>query len=91
MDLWLILKAVLSLSFVLGLLFLTLFLVKYCQANLLKNPLMKKVKKESRIEVLESKKLDAKNTLMLVRCDKEEHFLLLSPGHNLEIDRVKKK
>lgn len=73
----LLLKAVLSLSFVLGLLLLTLWAMKYLEVNGSKCRFMRKLNEAKRIEIVETKRLDAKNTLVLVRRDNVEHLLVL--------------
>lgn len=70
-------KAVLSLAFVLGLLLLTLWAIKYLEVNSVKCRLFKKLADQRRLNVLETKRLDAKNSLVLVKCDDKEYLLLL--------------
>lgn len=79
----LLLKAVLSLSFVLGLLLLTLWAMKYLEVNGGKCRLMRKLNGAKRIEVVETKRLDAKNTLFLVRRDNVEHLLVIGSSNLL--------
>ncbi len=86
-------KAVLALAFVLGLMMLTLWAVKYLEVRGVKNRFMQKLQNERRIEIVESKRIDARNSLALVRCDDKEYFLLIGATQNVVLDsevRVKK-
>lgn len=87
MELALFFKAVLSLAFVLGLLLLTLWAIKYLEVNAGKARFLKKLADERRIDVLEMKKIDAKNSLVLVRRDDTEHLLVLGPT-NLVVESM---
>ena len=54
---------------------------------------MQKLQNERRIEIVESKRIDARNSLALVRCDDKEYFLLIGATQNVVLDsevRVKK-
>lgn len=82
-----ILQAVLSLMFVLGLLFLTLWLVKYCELKGLKCRFVKKLKDAQRLNISEIRRIDSKNTLMLLQCDDCEYLILQSPSSNLVLDK----
>lgn len=84
-----ILQAVLALMFVIGLLLLTLLLLKYCQQKGLKCRLLKNLKTDSRIEVMEIRRLDAKNMIFIVRCDQSEYSLLLGANNNLLLSVTK--
>lgn len=86
MEIMLILKAVLSLIFVLGLLFVTIWALKYFEFKTAKNSFIKKLKKNSRIEISEMKRIDIKNSVVLIKRDNVEHLVLLSAGHNLIIE-----
>lgn len=87
MELALFFKAVLSLAFVLGLLLLTLWAIKYLEVNAGKARFLKKLAAERRIDVVEMKKIDAKNSLVLVRCDDREHLLVLG-NTNLVVESM---
>ncbi|MBQ8464853.1 MAG: hypothetical protein IJ545_02460 [Alphaproteobacteria bacterium] len=82
MDLSLLFQALLSLAFVIGLVLVVFWLIKVCEAKGLSNPLLKKVNGHHRLSVIESKRLDARNTLVLARCDDEEFLLLLGGAQN---------
>lgn len=64
MEGMMILKAMLSLAFVLGLMFLTLWAVRYCQLHGAKSRFMRKLGEQQRLQVLEVRRLDARNTLV---------------------------
>lgn len=78
-----IVQAVLSLIFVIGLLLLTLWIFKYCELKGLKCRMMRSLNRDQRLEVLEMRRLDAKNTLVLFRCDNREMLLLLGSSANM--------
>ena len=88
MEGMMILKAMLSLAFVLGLMFLTLWAVRYCQLHGAKIRFMRKLGEQQRLQVLEVRRLDARNTLVLFRKDKDEHLVLLGAEQNLLIETV---
>lgn len=95
MDLGMILQALLSLAFVIGLLLVTLWFVKYCEVKGGKCGFMKKLAQNQRLGVVEFKRIDAKNSLVLVTKDDKEYLLLLGASQNLvlensEIKKVKK-
>ena len=92
MDMALLLRAVLSLAFVVGLILLFLGMMKILQQKSLKFPFTKNVSNPFRLSVVESKRIDAKNTLLLARCDDEEYLLLLGNGQStlLQTKKVKK-
>lgn len=78
-----IVQAALSLIFVIGLLLLTLWTFKYCELKGLKCRMIRGLTKDQRLEVLEMRRLDAKNTLVLIRCDNREILLLLGSSANM--------
>ena len=88
----LFLQAFLSLAFVVGLMFLVAWLVRVWGDRNTKISLFKKVANQSRLSVVEAKRLDARNTLALVRCDHDEYLLLLGASQNevLNTQKVKK-
>lgn len=71
-----IFQAVLSLIFVIGLLLLTVWFFKYCEQKGLKSRFAAKLKAGSRINIVETRRLDAKSTLFLVECGNTEYFIL---------------
>ena len=91
MELALFFKAVLSLAFVLGLLLLTLWCIKYLEVNAKKTRFLKKLANERRIDVVEIKKIDAKNSLVLVKRDDVEHLLVLRSSNLVVESMIKTK
>lgn len=81
-----ILQAVLSFVFVIGLLLLTLWCLKYIQAKVPQSRLFKNLDEAQRVRVLERRRLDAKNTVVLIQIDDKEFFVLLSANQCLLLD-----
>ena len=86
MEIALIIKAVLTLVFVLGLLFLTVWGLKYCELKSANNRIFNKIRTHRRLGVIENNRIDLRNSLVLVRRDNTEHLLLLSPSGNMLIE-----
>ena len=78
-----ILHALLSLVFVIGLLFLTLWIFKFCEQKGGKCKFIKNLKAGQRIDILEKKAIDSRNQIVLVRADKTEYLVLISSSGNL--------
>ena len=83
-----ILQAVLSLIFVIGLLLLTLWVFKYCEQKGLKCKLVKNLKAGQRLEVVEFRRLDSKNSVVLLRRDDREYLLLLGNNSSQLLDNT---
>lgn len=83
-----ILQAVLSLIFVIGLLLLTLWVFKYCELKGLKCKLVKNLKAVQRLEVVEFRRLDSKNSVVLLRRDDREYLLLLGNNSSQLLDNT---
>lgn len=83
-----ILQAVLSLIFVIGLLLLTLWVFKYCELKGLKCRLVKNLKAGQRLEVIEFRRLDSKNSVVLLRRDDREYLLLLGTNSARMLDNT---
>ena len=83
MDFMLFLQAVLSLAFVIGLMLVVCWLMKYCEQRGCKNPFLKKFNVSNRLEIVESKRIDARNTLAIMRCDDDEFVVLVGASQNL--------
>lgn len=81
-----IIKAILSLLFVLGLLLVTIWLIKYMQMKTPQNKFFKKLQDQQRIEVLENKRIDAKNSIILIKKDNKEYMLWMGVSQNLVIE-----
>ncbi|MBQ8436198.1 MAG: hypothetical protein IJX20_00955 [Alphaproteobacteria bacterium] len=86
MEIALIIKAVLTLIFVLGLLFLTVWGLKYCELKSANNRIFNKIRVKRRLEIIENSRIDLRNSLVLIRRDNTEHLLLLSPSGNTLIE-----
>lgn len=81
-----ILQAILSLIFVIGLLFLTLWVFKYLEQKGLRSKFIKTLKSGQRLEVLEKRALDSRTQVALIRADNAEYLILLGSGGNLLLD-----
>ena len=86
MEWMMIIKALLSLCFVLGLLLLTLWGLKYIQLYTQKSNLFKKLKDKQRISVEEMRRLDAKNSVVLIKKDEVEFLVLLGANQPLLLE-----
>lgn len=82
-----ILQAVLALIFVLGLLFLTLWFIKYCELKGLKCRLVKNLRNHQRLDVVEVRRIDSKNSLLLLQCDDCEYVVLQGLTSHLVLDK----
>ncbi|MBR1604616.1 MAG: FliO/MopB family protein [Alphaproteobacteria bacterium] len=89
MDFALLFQAVLALIFVIGLVFLVFWLMKFCESKGLNNPFLRKMKLSNRLSVIESKRVDARTCLVLARCDDEEYLLLVGNGQNILLKTTK--
>lgn len=78
-----ILHALLSLVFVIGLLFLTLWVFKFCEQKGGKCKFIKHLKTGQRINILEKRAIDSRNQIILIRADKTEYLILLGSSGNL--------
>lgn len=83
MDFMLLIKAIVSLLFVLGLLFITLWAIKYIELHSTSSRFFKKINGKKRLEILEIKRIDARNALVLVRRDDKEHLLLVGSSSQI--------
>lgn len=83
MDSMLFFQAILALAFVIGLMLLVFWLMKYCEVKGCAGLFFKKLNLSGRLSVIETKRLDAKNTLVIARCDDKEYVLLLGSSQNL--------
>lgn len=80
---FLFLKAFLSLLFVIGLLFLTLWALKSLQNNDCKHKIFKKLAKPRRINLIEYRRIDAKNSVAIIKVDEVEQTILLGVNQNM--------
>ncbi len=86
-----VIQAFLSLIFVIGLLFLSLWSFKCLEEKGLKNRFMKKLKTTSRLNIIEYKRIDGKNALILFSCDSQNFAALLGPSENTLIPLEQQK
>lgn len=91
MEWIMILKAVLALAFVLGLLLLTLWLFKYCELHGAKTRFFKKLQDTQRLKIEEIRRIDARNSVVLVKKDQTEYLLLLGANQNLLLETTECK
>ena len=73
MEITLIIKAFLALVFVLGLLFVTVWGLKYCELKGAKNRFFQKMRSQRRLEIIENNRIDLRHKNLLYRCDTQEH------------------
>jgi len=83
MDFMLFIHALFALIVVVGLMLLVFWGIKYCEVKGCKNPFLKKLNIHNRLSVIETKRLDAKTTLLITRCDDEEYVILLGADTSL--------
>lgn len=76
-------QAFLALIFVLGLLLLTLWLIKYAQQKGLNCKLGKSFAQKAKIKIIEQRRLDIRNSVVLIEYDNEDFLLLLGAQNNL--------
>lgn len=81
MEWILLLKAVLSLILVLGLLLVTLWALKYMQINGSRCRFLKKLDGGHRLKIVETRRIDAKNSAVLLRRDNIEHLIILGASN----------
>ena len=81
------LRILLSFVLVIALIGLSALLMRYVMR---KNPGWMAGQGGGRLQVVESKMIDARRRLVLVKRDEQEHLLLLSPQGELLIERVEK-
>lgn len=86
MEWIMLLKTVLALAFVLGLLLLMLWAVKYCELKGGKNRFIRRLQENQRLSVVEIRRIDARNSVVLIRRDETEHLLLLGSTQNLLLE-----
>ena len=77
MDFMLFVQALFALIVVVGLVLLVFGTMKYCELKGCKSPFLRKLNIQGRLSVIETKRIDAKNTLVIAKCDDEEFIILL--------------
>jgi flagellar biogenesis protein FliO len=87
-----LLKTVLSLAIVLGALLFTIWAMKVCQNKFQCCKFIKNINNKQRIKILEQRKIDIKNSVVLLSVDNVEHTVLPSSGqaHILNSSKGKK-
>ena len=91
MELSQLLQTILAFIFVLGLMFITLWFIKICQQNGALIKFSKNLKKNSRINILERRRIDIKNTAVLLRCDNTEYFVIIGEKSHTILQQTKVK
>lgn len=86
-----LLQAVLAFIFVLGLMFLTLWLIKMCQQKGSLIKFSKCLNKSFRINILERHRLDIKNSVVLLKCDNTEYLVLIGEKSHTLLQQTKVK
>lgn len=89
MDFAQIFQTFLAFVFVLGLMFVTLWLIKLCQQKGMTCRLSKCFTEKSRIKIIEQRRLDIKSSVVLLQCDNQEFLLLLGNNANLLLNQSK--
>ena len=84
-----ILQALLSLVFVLGLVFIVLWFIKFCQSKGCAINLGPS-NKINHIKIIERKIIDSKTSVVLMECDSSEYLLLIGNNNVLLHSSVKK-
>lgn len=86
-----LLQTVLAFVFVLGLMFITLWLIKICQQKSSVINLGKYLNKNSRINIIERQRIDMKNSVVLLQCDNVEYLAIVGEGSHLLLQQTKMK
>ena len=86
-----LLQAILAFVFVLGLMFLTLWIIKICQQKGALIKIGKCLNKNSRITIMERHRLDIKNSIILFKCDTIEYLVLVGEKSHTLLQQTKVK
>lgn len=86
-----LLQAVLAFVFVLGLMFLTLWLIKICQQKGGAIKFGKYLNKNTRINIIERQRLDIKNSVVLLKYDHNEYLVLIGEKSHTLLQQTKVK
>ncbi|GAK34320.1 putative protein [alpha proteobacterium Q-1] len=79
-----IITAILSLLFVIGLIGGLAFILRRW-SGMGGQPLIRTGRTDRRLVVLETRQIDARNKLVLIQCDGDEHLVLIGPSTCLQI------
>ncbi len=74
-----LIRVIASFAFVIGL----IFLLSWGLKNLRGNRWVEKVQGPRRLQMVEQLYLDSRHKLVLVKCDEEEHLLMVGGGHEV--------
>ena len=83
MDFGQLFQAALALVFVIGLILITLWLIKFCQQKGLTEKFNSLGGKNNRLAIIEQRRIDAKNNLVLIKCDSDEFLILIGTTNML--------
>ena len=84
-----ILQSILALLFVLGLLLLTLWVIKYVQTKAPGCKAFRNLQEGRRLRIIENQKIDAGNSLLLVKKDDKEFLLFCGNRRAVLLDMEK--
>ena len=79
-----IITAILSLLFVIGLIGGLAFILRRW-SGLGGQPLIRSGRADRRLSIMETRQIDARNKLVLIQCDGDEHLVLIGPSSCLQI------
>ncbi|MBR4106896.1 MAG: hypothetical protein IKK52_06310 [Alphaproteobacteria bacterium] len=91
MDNGQLLTAILGLIFVLGLALVTITILKWLQTKGADFCLCKKLQSSRHINIIEQRRLDARNTLAIVEADGIRYFLLIGADSSLVLNQTARK
>lgn len=91
MDNGQILTTILSLVFVLGLALVTIALLKWLQIKGADFCLCRKIKTNRNINIIEQRRLDARNSIVLLEADSNRYLLLVGTDSSLILNQTKVK
>lgn len=84
---WEVLHAVLALVLVLGLLLLTVWVIKFLQVKAAGCGMLQKMVVKDRVRIVEQKRIDAKTKLLLFTKDDCEFLVMIANGQSLLLDK----
>ena len=86
-----LLQTVLAFIFVLGLMFITLWLIKLCQQKSILLNIGKHINKKAKIKIIERHRIDMKNSVVLMQYDNIEYLTIIGEGSHLLLQQTKVK
>ena len=84
---WEVLHAVLALVLVLGLLLLTVWVIKFLQVKAAGCGMLQKMAAKDRVRIVEQKRIDAKTKLVLFTKDDCDFLVMIANGQSLLLDK----